>query len=555
MVKRLIICIFTPMKKMQELELKLHQALLRNQELEFANVTLQSKNTSLKLENTNLESANNKLESTNNKLESLKEQLESKLSKLSDELLYLRRVIFGRSSERYLKEDPNQLKLDFQGNVQLEEERTYLESVARKNILNNGKSIQVAKKYPARKPLPEHLERREEIIEPENLDPGARCIGQEITEKLEYIPGELYVRRIIRKKYALKDGAGIVIGELPSQTLPYGNAGASLLAHLLISKYQDHLPFYRQLEIFKRSGVHIAASTVNDWCTSAINLLEPLYQTLRKQVLGCDYIQVDESTIPILDKDKPGAAKKGYFWVVRSPEQQQLFFHYDKGSRAQYVVVELLKDFKGAIQSDGYGAYGVYEKKENVLLLGCWAHARRKFEYALKDDPPKAEYALEQIGRLYQLERQISEEHLSKEQIEDLRKKEAYPILQNFEKWMDATYSQGLPNSLLGKAISYTYGIYQRLARYVLDGRYRIDNNLAENAVRPMALGRKNYLFCSNHQSAERTAIIYSLLGTCKICGINPTIWLTDVLNRIQDHSILKLDELLPHKWEPTSNK
>lgn len=536
------------MEKMQELELKLHQALLRNQELEFANVTLQSKNINLEIENTNLES-------TNNKLESLKEQLESKLIKLSDELLYLRRVIFGRSSERFLKEDPNQLKLDFQGHIQLEEERIYLEGIVRKNIANSEELAQGTKKHPVRKPLPDHLERREEIIEPENLPEGAKCIGQEITEKLEYIPGELYVRRIIRKKYALKDGAGIVIGELLSQTLPYGNAGASLLAHLLVSKYQDHLPFYRQLEIFKRSGVHLAASTVNDWCTSAINLLEPLYQTLRKQVLNCDYIQVDESTIPILDKDKPGSAKKGYFWVVRSPEQQQLFFHYDKGSRAQYVVVELLKDFKGAIQSDGYGAYQIYEKKENVLLLGCWAHARRKFEYALKDDPPKAEYALQQIGQLYELERRISEEDLSKEQIEDLRKKEAYPILQNFEKWMDITYSQGLPKSLLGKAISYTYGIYQRLARYVLDGRYRIDNNLAENAVRPMALGRKNYLFCSNHQSAERTAIIYSLLGTCKIYGINPTIWLTDVLDRIQDQSILRLDELLPHKWEPVLNK
>lgn len=525
---------------MQELAIKLHRALLKNQELEFANVVLQSKNTSL--------------ESANIKLESLKEQLESKLSKLGDELLYLRRVIFGRSSERYLKEDPNQLKLDFQGQVQLEEERAYLEGIVKKNGPDRMQSIQTAKNRPVRKPLPEHLERRDEIIEPKNLPDDAKCIGREITEKLEFIPGELYVRRIIRKKYALKDGAGIVIGELPSQTLPYSNAGASLLAYLLVGKYQDHLPFYRQLEIFKRSGVQLAASTVNDWCASAINLLEPLYQTLRKQVLGCDYIQVDESTIPVLDKDKPGATKKGYFWVVRSPEYQQLFFHYDKGSRAQHVVVELLKDFKGAIQSDGYGAYQIYEKKENVLLLGCWAHARRKFEQALKDDPPKAEYALQQIGRLYQLERQIAEENPSKEQIEELRKKEAYPILLDFEKWMDLNYPRVLPKSLIGKAMSYAYGIYQRLARYVLDGRYRIDNNLAENAVRPMALGRKNYLFCLNHQAAERTAMIYSLLGTCKIYGVNPLIWLTDVLNRIQDHSILKLDELLPHKWKPASN-
>jgi transposase len=520
------------MDKVQELEQKLQIMILKNKELESQYNSVQQKNTSL---------------------ESLKEQLESKLAKLSDELLYLRRVIFGRSSERFIKEDPNQLKLDFQGQTQLEEERSYLEGVARKEGINKSKPAQSVKKRPVRKPLPEHLERKEEIIEPENLPEGAKCIGQEITEKLEYIPGELYVRRIIRNKYALKDGAGIVIGELPSQTLPCANAGASLLAHLLVSKYQDHLPFYRQLEMFKRNGVQLAASTVNDWCVSAINLLEPLYQALRKQVLACDYVQVDESTIPVLDKDKPGATKKGYFWVVRSPENKQLFFHYDKGSRGQHVVVELLKNFKGAIQSDGYGAYGIYEKKQDVLLLGCWAHARRKFEQALKDDPPRAEYALEQIGRLYQLERLIVEKNLSKEQTEEVRKKEAYPILKDFEKWIDLNYPQVLPMSLIGKAMSYAYGIYQRLARYVLDGRYRIDNNLAENAVRPMALGRKNYLFCLNHQAAERTAMIYSLLGTCKICGVNPTIWLTDVLNRIQDHSILKLDELLPDKWEPAS--
>ena len=164
-----------------------------------------------------------------------------------------------------------------------------------------------------------------------------------------------------------------------------------------------------------------------------------------------------------MDKDKPGAARKGYHWVVRSPENHQLFFHYDKGSGAQYVVVDLLKDFKGSVQSDGYGTYAIYEKKQDVLLLGCWAHARRKLE-----------------------------------------------------KWIDLNYRQVLPKSKIGIVLSYTYGIYQRLVRYVLDGRYRIDNNLAEKAVRPLALGRKNYLFCSNHLSAGRSAMIYSLLGTCK---------------------------------------
>lgn len=196
--------------------------------------------------------------------------------------------------------------------------------------------------------------------------------------------------------------------------------------------------------------------------------MEPLYEQLKKNVLSCDYIQVDESTIPVLDKDKPGTARKGYHWVVRAPEKQQLFSHYDNGSRARYVVVDLLKDFKGTVQSDGYGAYEIHEKKQDVLLLGCWAHARRKFEQVLGNDPPRAEYALEQIGKLYELERQVTDNNFSKEQIKAVRKEKAYPILRDFEKWIDSNYPHVLPKSKIGLAMSYTYSIYQRLFRYVL---------------------------------------------------------------------------------------
>jgi len=319
----------------------------------------------------------------------------------------------------------------------------------------------------------------------------------------------------------------------------------------LVGKYQDHLPLYRQIEILRREGVHLSASTVNDWICGGIDLVKPLYDTLRNRVLRSDYIQVDESTIPVMDKDRPGATRKGYHWVVRSPEEKSLFFHYDRGSRGQHVIVELLKDYRGAVQSDGYGAYKIYEDKEGVLLLGCWAHVRRKFEQALGDDPPRAQYAMEQIQRLYAIERRIAEDGLAKEQAERLRKQESYPIVRAFEEWLVENLGNPriTPKSRIGTAINYAYGIYPRLGRYVADGRYRIDNNLAENAVRPLALGRKNYLFCQNHEAAERTAMIYSLLGTCKVCGVNPTAWLTDVLSRIQDHKKPRLDELLPDRW------
>ncbi len=243
-------------------------------------------------------------------------------------------------------------------------------------------------------------------------------------------------------------------------------------------------------------------------------MLEPLYGELKKRVLGCNYIQIDETTIPVLDKDKPGATRKGYHWVVRSPALKSLFFHYDKGSRAQYVAVELLKDFRGAVQSDGYGAYDIYENKRGVLLLGCRAHIRRKFEHALANDPERAEYALRLIGQLYAIERRVKEQGIPLDEIKAIRKK---------------------------KALRYAYALYPRMARYVTDGRYRIDNNLAEQAVRPLALGRKNYLFCRNHEAAYNTAVVYSLLGTCRLWGIDPVKWLADVFSRIQDCSLRRL--------------
>ena len=482
--------------------------------------------------------------------DSLIEKKDFQLEKLKNELLYLRRALFGRKSERYVKDDPNQLRLDFGGEDVLPEETQAVLEAARETITYHRKKKKANPNRPVRQALPAQLERKEEIIEPAPLPEGSKFIGEEVTELLEYTPGQLYVCRILRRKYALAQEAGVVISELPSLPLPKSNAGSSLLAHLLVSKYQDHLPFYRQIEMFKREGVSLAPATVNGWFSAAVDLLEPLYETLKKDVLSSDYIQIDETTIPVMDKDHPGTTQKGYHWIIRAPEERKLYFHYDEGSRAQRIVVDILKNFQGAVQSDGYGAYNIYENKKGVLLLACWAPARRKFEQALKNDPVRAAFALEQIQLLYRLERQAEDEHLTKEQIEELRQTRAYPLMQAFEKWLDRNYSQVLPKSQIGQAIAYTYTIYPRLVRYVLDGRYRIDNNGVENGVRPLALGRKNYLFCGNHAAAKRTAMIYSLLGTCKINGVNPTQWLTDVFNRIPECKMNKLYLLLPEQWK-----
>jgi len=357
---------------------------------------------------------------------------------------------------------------------------------------------------PVRVPLPEDLRRETEIIEPEGINENWVRIGQEVTEILEHKPGELYVRQIIRPKYVLKhhlqkkqeqsEGEGlqekenVKIANLPLLPLPRSNAGASLLADLLLSKYMYHLPFHRKIAMFKQAGVSIPASTVNGWFSGSGDLLRALYYRLREIVLAADYIQVDESTVPVVNNDKRRTVK-AYLWVVRSVMENLVFFHYDKGSRAQKVNIGLLHNYKGAVQTDGYEAYSIYENKKDVLLPGCWAHARRKFTESLKEDKSGAEYALKQIGMLYRVETMATDKEMDAGQRAELRKRLAYPILTAFEKWIVSYYPKTLPKGRMNRALSYTYSIFHRLSRYHLDGRYQIDNNLVENALRPLAIG------------------------------------------------------------------
>jgi transposase len=494
----------------------------------------------------------------------LKEQ-EGFIKQLTDQLAWYRRKLWKPQSEKYIPQDPNQRTIDFEGLEVLPQEETSIKEAEKEIITYERNKPETAKKQPVRLPLPDFLRREEEIIEPEGIDENWERIGEEITEILEHKPGELYVRRIVRPKYVLKKNKQreaeennqqavqtIKTAPLPLMPLPRSNAGPSLLAELLLGKYMYHLPFYRQISMLKLTGMHIPASTVSGWFMGSCDLLRALYFRLKEIVLASDYIQVDESTVPVIDNEKHRAVK-AYLWMVRSVMDKLVFFHYDRGSRAQKVVVELLRNYQGAVQTDGYEAYSIYEHKKGVLLLGCWAHARRKFTEALKEDKTGAEYALGQIGLIYKVEDMATDQQMSYQQRADLRKRLAYPILCAFEKWIVNYYPKAIPKGRMGKALSYSYSLFHRLSRYHLDGRYQIDNNLAENAIRPLALGRKNYLFCGNHDAAENAAIMYSLLGCCKTSDVNPREWLTDVLTRIpkynSDYS-LDLADLLPHNWK-----
>jgi len=518
----------------------------------------------------NLEHYEAIIKEKDNKIRHLDEKVrnfEDKVKQLTDQLSWYRRKFWKPSSEKYIPQDPSQRRIDFDGLDILPEEEEAIKEAEKEIISYERSKPEREKRQPVRLPLPADLRREIEVIEPEGIDENWIRIGEEVTEVLEHKPGELYVRRIVRPKYALRKGLqqlqeeneesgqkNMKIAALPLLPLPRSNAGASLLAEMLMGKYVYHLPFHRSIAMFKLVGMSIPASTVNGWFNGSSDLLRALYYRLRDIILATDYIQVDESTVPVINDEKHQAVKS-YLWVVRSVMDGLMFFHYDEGSRAQKVVIELLRNYQGAVQTDGYAAYSIYENKKGVLLLGCWAHARRKFTDAMKEDESGAKYALEQIGMIYKVEAMATEQGMDFEQRAALRKKLSYPILCAFEKWIVNYYPKALPKGRMHKALTYTYSLFQRLSRYHLDGRYQIDNNLVENDIRPLALGRKNFLFCGSHDAAENAAIMYSLLGCCKACDVNPREWLTDVLTRIPAYNNdygKDLAELLPHKWKPT---
>lgn len=466
----------------------------------------------------------------------------SEVAYLKFQLAELKRMIFGAKSERYVAPGTDQTSL-FELPVeqpieQPKEEITYTRNKPQE------------KKQPLRLELPSHLPRREEVIEPVDLPVDAKKIGEAVTEVIEYEPANAYVRRIIRPKYIVEQNdeeTRIVIAPLPTLPIPKGNAGASMLAHILVSKFVDHLPFYRQRQIFKRQDLDIAESTIGGWFNGGCNLITPLYETLKAKVLACDYLMADETPIPVLTKDKPGATHKGYHWVYYDPVHRLVLFDYQK-TRGREGPDELLKNFSGNLQTDGYTAYNNLKNHANITLLACMAHARRKFEHAQDNNPILAAKALKMFQYLYDIERGAREGSLSVDAIKELRQKESKPILDELEAWLKEQIIHTLPKSAIGSAIAYTLTLWPRLVRYIEDGRFYIDNNLIENSIRPVAIGRKNYLFAGSHEAAQQAAVIYSLLGTCKINGIEPFSYLTKTLSVIPDHLASQLDTLLPRQ-------
>jgi len=473
------------------------------------------------------------------------EKLVSENQYLKQELDKIKKMIFAARSERFIPAGSDQMSLELnieqqEAPEQQEQEITYKRNKAK---TDSGKGH-------ARQPLPAHLPREEQIIEPEEDTTGCKKIGENITEYLDYKPGKLFVKKIIRPKYAKPNDEGVITADLPTQPIPRSNAGAGLLAYLIISKFVDHLPFYRQKQMFRRESIDMAESTINDWFRTTCKLLSPLYERLREKLLETDYLMADETPIQVLTSQKKDASHKGYYWVYYATRAHMVCFDYQKG-RGREGPTAFLQNFKGALQSDGYKAYDIFGEKPGFKLLACMAHARRKFFEAKDNDKKRSEEALTMIQELYETERKARENNLSHDERKVLRQEESLPVLKELESWLKANLTQVLPKSAIGKAIAYTLGLWERLKRYTEDGKYEIDNNLVENSIRPVALGRKNYLFAGSHEGAERAAMMYSFLGTCKQNNVEPFAWLKDVITRLPDYNHKNIDELLPGNWKP----
>lgn len=405
--------------------------------------------------------------------------------------------------------------------------------------------------------LPEHLPVIEEVLEPEPVkaQPEAwRCIGQEISDQLDYEPARFLCRRIIRRKYVHRTDPdrAPVIAPLPERLQDRNLARPGLLAHILVSKYCDHLPLYRQEQIYlRRHGVALPRQTLARWVELAADWLRPIYEHIRTGVLSGGYVQIDETPIRYLVPGN-GQTKQGYLWTAHRP-RGDVIYRWETSRAAACLDKIVPMDFSGTIQCDGYAAYGAFadRRKSAILLAGCWAHVRRKFYDALEQTPRTAGWLMRQIQHLYRVEARLRQHPAGPKLRQATRAHQSRPIVARIQKALRVLKAsrRHLPQSLLGQAIDYALGQWPSLEVYLGDGRVEIDNNLVENAIRPTAVGKKNWLFVGAEGAGERSAIIYTVIESCRRRGINPWTYLRDVLTRLPNLTNRQIDQVTPEAW------
>ena len=463
----------------------------------------------------------------------------------------LRRMLFGRKSEKL------SIQLD-QLELQLEEMEAIHAALASVPVSDAQADNTGAK--PARKPLPEHLPRQIVTHEPkEQCCPECggdlRHFGEDVSEQLDYVPESFRVVRHVRPKFACSKCETVIEAPAPSRPIARGLAAPGLLAHVLVSKYADHCPLYRQAEIYARQGVELDRSTLAGWVGATSELLAPLVDAVRRHVLSAAKLHADDTPVPVLAPGN-GKTKTGRLWTYVRDDRPAgegtppaVWFAYSPDRKGEHPR-EHLKDFAGTLQADAYSGFHHLYDTGRIREAACWAHARRKFHDIHAAHPsPTTAGALDRIGALYGIEAEVRAKPSDERRA--IRQARAAPLLAELRAWMEKALRSLSPKSETAEAIRYALSRWRALTRYVDDGRIEIDNSAAERALRAVALGRKNYLFCGSDGGGESAAAIYTLLGTARLNGVDPEGWLRQVLSRIADHPLSRIEELLP--WNMTA--
>ena len=455
---------------------------------------------------------------------------------------YIRHYFGGQRNEGL---DKNQLELLLQGLPNV----IVLPAPETKTTTANGNGG----KHPVRRMLAEdRLETHETVIEPEEVKAqpdGWKKISEERTSQLDWVAPKIIKRVLIRPRYVKAER--FAIAPLPPQPIEQGMVGPGLLAQILVSKYEYHQPLYRQEKMFRQQfGVELSRKTMGCWVEQAAELLKPVYRSIREDLVQGRYLQADETPIRYLDPDVKGKSQQGYLWTYSRPGGDVLFEW--RVSRSRAGPEEFLKNFRGKLQTDGYTAYESLAKaRGDLTLIGCWAHARRGFHEALGETRLAAWFA-RQIGHLYAIEKKLREHKAGPALRQAMRAWKAQPVLARLHRAMELIRRKALPQGLLGQAIDYTLKRWSALIQFVEDGTLEIDNNLIENAIRPSALGKKNFLFIGHPEAGERSAVIYTLLGSCRRHGINPFDYLKDLFTHLPAAKITQIKEFTPAVWAKT---
>lgn len=470
--------------------------------------------------------------------------LENKVAHLTEQLEWLKRQVFGKKSEKVVPHNEDQLVFEGFGKLQApEDEKQAVPSHQRKKRKKDKTdAIQIPKDLPIEQTVIDVPDK--EKVCPETGKPLVK-IGEEVSSKLAHRPGSFFIKQIVRPKYGLPKGEGVVCAELPDSLLPRCLADESLLAEVLVTKFSDHLPLYRSEEIFKRHRIGISRQLLSQWVIQSSFALKPLYDRMRMRILESGNVFIDESPVSML---APGTGKthKAYMWVVAGNDLCAFDF---RENRKHKIAGDILKDFQGTFHSDKYGAYEELAQKPHLTWCPCWGHIRRKFFEAESGDPAFRKWMLRHIRYLFMFER-IALEHPSDKRLQ-IRKEKQLPLIDKMTDACQRKLIDGriLPKSKLRTALGYFCGLIPYLKNYAVQPDARLDNNTAERAIRPLAIGRKNWLFVGNSRGGEAAAIALSLIQSCRSLGVNPREYLEDVMHRIMGHPVNKLDELLPDNW------